>query len=135
MHHNIINNLHFLGKDFTIAGNFDTWWTNKSTTGFADRSKCFIDQYSKFQLFGRNVSVIIINVLKMVWNVIFEFSWPENDSKGFRRYDIISLVFLEEISSNWDNFLNKTFVCLMRVQILFCDVVILSQLYFPKRHF
>ena len=52
-YHNII----YLGKDFTIAGNFDTWWTNKSTTGFADRSKCFIDQYSKFKLFGRNVSI------------------------------------------------------------------------------
>ncbi|XP_066922489.1 endothelin-converting enzyme 2-like isoform X2 [Clytia hemisphaerica] len=53
--HEITHGFDDQGKDFTIAGNFDTWWTNKSTTEFKKRSKCFIDQYSKFKLFGRNM--------------------------------------------------------------------------------
>lgn len=44
-----------LGKDFTIEGNFDTWWTNHSLTQFKQKSQCFINQYSNFTLFNKKV--------------------------------------------------------------------------------
>lgn len=45
------------GKDFTIQGNFDTWWTNHSAKEFEKKTRCFVDQYSNFSMFGVNVSI------------------------------------------------------------------------------
>lgn len=53
--HEISHGFDDQGKDFTIQGNFDTWWTNHSAREFEKKTKCFIDQYSNFSMFGVNI--------------------------------------------------------------------------------
>ncbi|XP_057304506.1 endothelin-converting enzyme homolog [Hydractinia symbiolongicarpus] len=54
--HEITHGFDDQGKDFTIEGNFDTWWTNHSLTQFKQKSQCFINQYSNFTLFNKKMN-------------------------------------------------------------------------------
>lgn len=51
--HEISHGFDDQGKEFTIEGNMESWWTNESTHQFKKRTKCFIDQYSNFEMFGK----------------------------------------------------------------------------------
>ncbi|NP_001296678.1 endothelin-converting enzyme 1-like [Hydra vulgaris] len=54
--HEISHGFDDQGKDFTVEGNFDTWWTKESTDAFKSRSQCFSEQYSKFEMFDRHMN-------------------------------------------------------------------------------
>lgn len=53
--HEITHGFDDQGKDFTLEGNFDTWWTNHSAKEFKKKAQCFIDQYSNFTYYGKNM--------------------------------------------------------------------------------
>ena len=44
------------GQQYDAHGNLKRWWDNTSTTRFKDRQKCFVDQYSRYQIFGHHVN-------------------------------------------------------------------------------
>ena len=52
---------HLSGKEFNKDGNAQNWWTPQSEAGFKQRSKCLVDQYSKYSLYNKNVSAAIFD--------------------------------------------------------------------------
>lgn len=48
------NNL--TGREYDEHGNLHQWWNNRTIEIFNNRTKCFVDQYSKYQLFGKNIN-------------------------------------------------------------------------------
>lgn len=50
------NTLYFLGKNYDEDGRREDWWTDHTLNEFKKRSKCLVDQYSRYQFHGRNVS-------------------------------------------------------------------------------
>ncbi|XP_028391399.1 endothelin-converting enzyme homolog [Dendronephthya gigantea] len=54
--HELTHGFDSIGRGFDKDGNMHDWWTRNSTIEFAKKTKCFKDQYSKFQMFGKNVN-------------------------------------------------------------------------------
>ena len=48
------------GKNFNKYGNSQNWWTAKSEEGFKSQTKCLVDQYSKYSLYNKFVSLLCI---------------------------------------------------------------------------
>ncbi|XP_028391249.1 neprilysin-like [Dendronephthya gigantea] len=44
------------GRHHDKDGNRRNWWTTNSSIEFMRKSKCFVDQYGKFEMFGKNVN-------------------------------------------------------------------------------
>ena len=45
-----------IGRNFDKNGNLQDWWSSNAAWEFKERSKCLVNQYSKYQVFGKNVS-------------------------------------------------------------------------------
>lgn len=49
--------VHFhTGQRYDKDGILRPWWTEESINAFKERQQCFAEQYSKYQMFGFNVS-------------------------------------------------------------------------------
>ncbi|KAI7879826.1 uncharacterized protein EV154DRAFT_524207 [Mucor mucedo] len=49
------------GRKYDGHGNLLDWWTNATSAQFEEKTKCFIDQYSKFNVTGPDNKVINVN--------------------------------------------------------------------------
>ncbi|KAI9365273.1 hypothetical protein BD770DRAFT_357312 [Pilaira anomala] len=49
------------GRKYDGKGNLVDWWTNTTSAQFEDRTKCFIDQYNKFNVTGPDNKSINVN--------------------------------------------------------------------------
>lgn len=45
--HELTHGFDDIGREFDNDGNLHIWWTNTTTEQFKERTKCFVDQYSK----------------------------------------------------------------------------------------
>ena len=45
------------GRLYDSDGNIRNWWSNKSENNFKEKSKCMIEQYSVYSLYGTHVSI------------------------------------------------------------------------------
>jgi predicted metalloendopeptidase len=41
-----------MGRLYDGGGNLVNWWSNATAEEFVNRSQCFVDQYSKFNMTG-----------------------------------------------------------------------------------
>ncbi|KAH9519957.1 Endothelin-converting enzyme 1 [Bulinus truncatus] len=57
--HEIIHAFDNTGRKHDKYGNLNETWTPRVVEEFARRSKCFIDQYSTFELYGQNISGVL----------------------------------------------------------------------------
>lgn len=50
-----------LGRQFDEHGNLVLWWTNTTLSEFAERAKCFVDQYGGITepVTGHKVSALV----------------------------------------------------------------------------
>ena len=46
----------FLGRLFDKNGNVKNWWSYSSTLDFERKTKCLVNQYNNYQVFGEHVS-------------------------------------------------------------------------------
>lgn len=44
------------GQQFDAQGNLKKWWDDSSTANFKERQKCFVNQYSHYEIFGLKVN-------------------------------------------------------------------------------
>ncbi|KAF5279864.1 hypothetical protein FQA39_LY18209 [Lamprigera yunnana] len=44
------------GREYDKNGNMHKWWNNETIEKFKERTKCFVDQYSKFRVYGKNIN-------------------------------------------------------------------------------
>ncbi|RJE21177.1 endothelin-converting enzyme [Aspergillus sclerotialis] len=51
------------GRRYDQTGNYTDWWDEKTTKAFEERTQCFVDQYSKFNVTGPNSEVLHVNGL------------------------------------------------------------------------
>ena len=54
--HEISHGFDDQGSQFDINGNLNNWWTNKSSAGFEEARKCFVNQYKRYKVGGTPVS-------------------------------------------------------------------------------
>ena len=45
-----------LGQQYNQDGILTSWWTQASVAEFKRRQTCFVDQYSKYSIFGYNIN-------------------------------------------------------------------------------
>ncbi|XP_044184206.1 endothelin-converting enzyme homolog [Acropora millepora] len=43
------------GRNFDKNGNLRDWWSSNATLKFEERSKCLVNQYSNYTVFGKNI--------------------------------------------------------------------------------
>ena len=43
------------GRQYDKDGRKRMWWTETAVQNFEDRTQCFVDQYSNYELFGISV--------------------------------------------------------------------------------
>jgi len=48
--HEITHGFDQIGRAFDADGKLEDWWTNQTAQSFENRTKCFIDQYSKYEV-------------------------------------------------------------------------------------
>ena len=61
LHLHFSANLCFAGQQYNKDGIFTPWWTNNSVKNFIQKQGCFESQYSKYEIFGYNVSGVFLN--------------------------------------------------------------------------
>ncbi|XP_008209638.1 endothelin-converting enzyme homolog isoform X1 [Nasonia vitripennis] len=44
------------GREYDLHGNLHQWWNNETIERFKERTECFVDQYSEFEIEGRHVN-------------------------------------------------------------------------------
>ncbi|KAF9893058.1 hypothetical protein FE257_012469 [Aspergillus nanangensis] len=49
------------GRHYDETGNYTDWWDEKTVQGFEERAQCFVDQYSKFTVPGKNSEPLHVN--------------------------------------------------------------------------
>lgn len=49
------------GRRYDQTGNYTDWWDENTTKAFQERTQCFVDQYSKFNVTGPNSEVLQVN--------------------------------------------------------------------------
>jgi endothelin-converting enzyme len=59
--HELVHGFDNNGRRFAPDGTLTNWWTNTSLAEYQERTTCFIDQYSKFTVEGKNGSTIKVN--------------------------------------------------------------------------
>ena len=45
------------GRRYDKYGRKRMWWSEEAVQAFKDRSQCFVEQYSNYEMFGLSVSV------------------------------------------------------------------------------
>jgi predicted metalloendopeptidase len=60
-HYSIKHAFDSSGRKFDGNGHLFDWWTNETSAKFEDNTKCFIDQYSKFNITGPDNKVVNVN--------------------------------------------------------------------------
>ena len=45
-----------LGRNFDKNGNLRDWWSSDAASEFKEKAKCLVNQYSNYEVFGKNVS-------------------------------------------------------------------------------
>lgn len=45
-----------LGREYDLHGNLHQWWNNATIERFKNRTECFVEQYSNFEIHGRHVN-------------------------------------------------------------------------------
>ncbi|KAH7031990.1 hypothetical protein BKA57DRAFT_523201 [Linnemannia elongata] len=65
------------GRYFDSVGRYNNWWTNATSQAFEEKSKCFVDQYSKYTIKGPKNEDVKVNG---------ELTLPENlaDNAGIK---------------------------------------------------
>ena len=49
--------IYYTGRQYDKHGNYvPSWWSKNVVEEYKKRAKCFVDEYSKFRLAGKNVS-------------------------------------------------------------------------------
>ncbi|KAL7334729.1 hypothetical protein PS15p_200316 [Mucor circinelloides] len=61
--HEITHAFDSIGRKYDGKGVLTDWWTNATAARFEEKTKCFIDQYSKFTVSGPNNSTLNVNGL------------------------------------------------------------------------
>ncbi|KAF4453970.1 endothelin-converting enzyme 2 [Fusarium austroafricanum] len=61
MGHEITHGFDTMGSQFDKTGNQTHWWDEESQAAFKNRTKCFVDQYSKYTVKAPNVTDVHIN--------------------------------------------------------------------------
>ena len=51
----------FTGRQYDKDGIQRMWWTQTAVNAFTERTKCFVNQYSMYEMFGISVSVHVAN--------------------------------------------------------------------------
>ena len=51
-----VHNYQLAGRLYDKNGIRRQWWTNASIEEFIERTQCFVQQYSKYEMFGYHVS-------------------------------------------------------------------------------
>ena len=46
---------YLLGRKYNKNGDLKNWWSCSSNKAFEDKSKCFVDQYSSYEAYGKKV--------------------------------------------------------------------------------
>ena len=46
----------FSGQQYNENGVLTQWWTDESVAAFKQRQQCFVEQYSKYSIFGYNIN-------------------------------------------------------------------------------
>lgn len=60
-----------LGRYFNKDGEIiDDWWSNKTSQGFEERSKCIVDQYSNYSVDGGEEGKIYVSRNSTITNNI-----------------------------------------------------------------
>ncbi|KAL9547795.1 hypothetical protein MBANPS3_005998 [Mucor bainieri] len=59
--HEIAHAFDSMGRKYDGKGVLTDWWTNVTSAQFEEKTKCFIDQYSKFTVAGPNNSTLNVN--------------------------------------------------------------------------
>ena len=54
--HELTHGFDHQGQQYDAQGDLRVWWDNTSTTKFKDRKKCFVEQYSRYEIFGHRVN-------------------------------------------------------------------------------
>ncbi|KZC11845.1 Endothelin-converting enzyme 1 [Dufourea novaeangliae] len=44
------------GREYDLHGNLNQWWNNATIDRFKNRTECFVEQYSSFEIHGRHVN-------------------------------------------------------------------------------
>ncbi|XP_028391098.1 endothelin-converting enzyme 1-like [Dendronephthya gigantea] len=57
--HELTHGFDSTGRFYDKDGNSRNWWTRNSSIEFSRKSKCIIDQYGSFEMFGKNVNGIL----------------------------------------------------------------------------
>ncbi len=86
-----------VGRKRNETGQVEEWWTQASVDNFIDRTQCYIEQYSDFNLFGIYVRASHYSVLIM---------WMPTVNVGANKKQILFTVFLWLIE-NEINFQNN----------------------------
>ena len=47
-----------IGQQYDEDGNRIQWWTDESVDNFEERTQCFVDQYSQYELQGYKVTAV-----------------------------------------------------------------------------
>ncbi|CAO3650280.1 unnamed protein product [Mucor fragilis] len=61
--HEITHAFDSIGRKYDGKGVLTDWWTNATAAQFEEKTKCFVDQYSKFTVSGPNNSTLNVNGL------------------------------------------------------------------------
>lgn len=56
MGHELTHGFDDQGRQFDKFGNLNHWWKNKTIDKFKQRTKCVVDQYSKYKINGKNLN-------------------------------------------------------------------------------
>ncbi|RDW86811.1 M13 family metallopeptidase [Aspergillus mulundensis] len=57
------------GRHYDETGNYTDWWDEKTVKDFEDRAQCFIDQYSKFTVHGKDSDLHVNGRLTLGENI------------------------------------------------------------------
>ncbi|KAL4908028.1 hypothetical protein BDW74DRAFT_148455 [Aspergillus multicolor] len=57
------------GRHYDETGNYTDWWDDKTVKDFEDRAQCFIDQYSKFTVHGKDSELHVNGRLTLGENI------------------------------------------------------------------
>jgi len=52
----VLARLVIVGRNFDKNGNLQDWWSSDAASEFKEKSKCLVNQYSNYKVFGKNVS-------------------------------------------------------------------------------
>ena len=87
------------GRKYNETGQLSPWWTNASIEAFNERAKCYVEQYSKYELFGIHVSdlYIIQSFLLVCWSWLSSCTFRSMASRLSER-TLLTMAAFESLS-------------------------------------